>query len=332
MASIELSKTNLLHNLDLLAQKVGAMSRIAAVLKDNAYGHGLELVAPMCVEAGVRKAVVRTTAEAQKILEYFDEVLILCDRAVAHPKLRFALNDLRDIAQAEAGSRVDLKIDTGMHRNGIMFEQIAQAKEAIAKQGLALVGVMTHYRSADELGSAYAWQKRRFEEVKARFADKEVQFHSHNSAALLRCDAFDEDFARVGIALYGYNELPMCFGHFDLRPVMRLCAKRIATRRLRKGERIGYGGDFVAPCDMTVSTYDIGYGDGWRRGDSADAYVTAEGLPILGRVSMDMIVLEGDKERVCIFDDAQKPARHYGTISYEITTALSKEIERKIVS
>ncbi len=331
MATIELSERNLIHNLNQLALKAGSMSRIAAVLKDNAYGHGLELVAPICAEAGVRKAVVRTTAEAQKILEYFDEVLILCGRAVAHPKLRFALNDLRDIMQAEAGSRVDLKIDTGMHRNGIMFEQIAQAKEAIAKQGLALVGVMTHYRSADELGSAYAWQKQRFARVKELFSDREVQFHSHNSAALLRCDTFDEDFARVGIALYGYSELPVSFGSFDLRPVMKLYAKRIATRRLRKGERIGYGGDFVAPRDMTVSTYDIGYGDGWRRGDSTDAYVTAEGLPILGRVSMDMIVLEGDKEEVCIFDDAQQAARHYGTISYEIVTALSKEIERKVV-
>ncbi len=331
MATIELSKRNAIHNLNQLALKAGSISRLAAVLKDNAYGHGIELVAPICAETGVRKAVVRTTREAQKILKYFDDILVLCDRAVAHPKLRFALNDLRDIARAEKGSRVDLKVDTGMHRNGIAFEEIAQAKEAITKQGLTLVGVMTHYRSADEIGSAYAWQKQRFARVKELFSDREVQFHSHNSAALLRCDTFDEDFARVGIALYGYSELPASFGDFDLRPVMRLLATRIATRRLRKGERIGYGGDFVAPRDMTVSTYDIGYGDGWRRGDSADAYVTAEGLPILGRVSMDMVVLEGDKEEVCIFDDAQKAAQHFGTISYEITTALSKEIERRIV-
>jgi alanine racemase len=79
---------------------------------------------------------------------------------------------------------------------------------------------------------------------------------------------------------------------------------------------------------MTVSTYDLGYGDGWTRGESGDPYITAENLPILGRVSMDFITLESTKAQLCIMNDAQKAAQHFGTISYEITTALSKDIKR----
>jgi alanine racemase len=112
---------------------------------------------------------------------------------------------------------------------------------------------------------------------------------------------------------------------------MKLTASRLSTRTLQKGERIGYGGDFTAPEAMTVSTYDIGYGDGWCRGSSDAPYVTAEGLPLLGRVSMDMVSLESDREEVVIFDDAQKAAEQFGTISYEVMTALSPAIKRVVM-
>ncbi len=82
---------------------------------------------------------------------------------------------------------------------------------------------------------------------------------------------------------------------------------------------------------MRVSTYDLGYGDGWCRGDSDHPYITAEGLPILGRVSMDFIALETDKDEVCIMNDAQQAAKQFDTISYEMTTALSSDIERIII-
>jgi alanine racemase len=116
-----------------------------------------------------------------------------------------------------------------------------------------------------------------------------------------------------------------------LKPVLSLRAKKIATRKLEKGERVGYGGDFAAPGKMTVSTYDLGYGDGWCRGESSRPYITAEGLPILGRVSMDFIVLESEKEELVIMNDAQEAARHFGTISYEMTTALSEKIARIVI-
>jgi alanine racemase len=332
MAYIRIDTSHLFANLTTLSLKAGSKDKLAVVLKDNAYGHGLEIIAKSCAEFGITKAVVRTIAEAEAIEAFFDDILVLGDRAIAHPKLRFALNDFDAIAQAQNGARVDLKIDTGMHRNGIAPDQLLEALSLIRKRGLKLAGIMTHFRSADVLSSEYYWQKKRFEEIKAqaRSAGYEAEFHSHNSAALLRCETFEEDFARVGIAMYGYNELPSLYDAPTLKPVMSLWAERIATRKLRKGDRLGYGGDFIAPRDMTVSTYDIGYGDGWCRGKSARPYVTSEGKAILGRVSMDAITLEGDAPEVCVFDNAQTAAKHFDTISYEITTALSPFLRRVV--
>ena len=331
MAKIIINKANFYHNLNQIALKTGSIDKIAIVLKDNAYGHGLEIMGRLAAEFGIVHAVVRNTQEAERIGDLFDDILILGDQAISHPKYRYALNALADIPRAQKGAQIELKVDTGMHRNGIAPEELEEALGLIAQKGLHLRGVMTHFRAADEMGSALFWQQKRFDEVKesvraAGFED--VHFHSHNSAAILRSRTFDEDMVRVGIAAYGYSELPAPFDVSDLKPVMKLVASRVATRRLQAGARIGYGGDFEAPTAMIVSTYDLGYGDGWCRGNTFAPFVTAEGLPILGRVSMDFISLESDKEEVCIFDDAQKSAAQLGTISYEVMTALSRDVER----
>ena len=334
MATITINKENFYHNLNQIALKTGSVDKIAIVLKDNAYGHGLEMMASLSSEFGIKHAVVRSMDEANSIKALFQTVLVLGDRAVKEDTCSFALNCLEEIDRAENGARVELKVDTGMHRNGIKPEALDTALQMIRNRGLELVGVMTHFRSADEMGSELFWQQKQFETVKDTVQEAgfvNVRFHSHNSAAILRSKTFGEDLVRVGIGAYGYNELPAAFDEVTLKPVLSLYAKKIATRTLKRGERVGYGGDFEAPETMTVSTYDLGYGDGWCRGDSLHPYMTAEGLPVLGRVSMDFIILESEKDEVVIMDDAQKAAGQFATISYEITTALSPQIRRIVV-
>ena len=334
MAKILINKANFYHNLNQIALKTGSIEKIAVVLKDNAYGHGLERMAQLASEFGIVEAVVRNLSEAERIRQYFRHILVLGDVARRDEVCSFALNDLNDIERAETGAQVELKVDTGMHRNGIAMDELEEALRRIGEKGLKLMGVMTHFRAADEMGSVLFWQQKRFEAVKERVRAagfNGVRFHSHNSAAILRSQSFSEDLVRVGIAIYGYSELPDTFDDTGLKPVMRLVASRVSTRRLKKGERVGYGGDFEAPHDMRLSTYDLGYGDGWCRGNSFTPFVTAEGVPILGRVSMDFISLESEKDEVVIFDDAQVAAKQLGTISYEVMTALSKDIEREVV-
>jgi alanine racemase len=334
MAFITINRQNFYHNLSQIALKTGSVEKIAIVLKDNAYGHGLELMGKLASEFGIKHAVVRKTAEAALIRPLFETVLILGDSIIKDEKYSFAINRLEDIKNAQQGAKVELKVDTGMHRNGIALDELDEALEMILKNELDLTGVMTHYRSADELSSELFWQQKRFDSVKQRVKEagfSNVRIHSYNSAAILRVNHFDEDLVRVGIGAYGYNELPGSFDEVELRPVMTLYAKRISSRDIKAGERIGYGGEFLAANDMKVSTYDLGYGDGWCRGDAQKPYITGEGLPLLGRVSMDFISLESEKEEVCVMHDAKAAAKQMGTISYEITTALSSSIPREVI-
>lgn len=334
MAFIKINKQNFYHNLNQIALKTGSVEKIAIVLKDNAYGHGLELMGRLASEFGIRHAVVRKTAEAEQIRSLFETILVLGDSIIKDEKYSFTINSLEDIKKAQKGGKVELKVDTGMHRNGIALDELDEAFSLIKENGLDLVGVMTHYRSADELSSELFWQQKQFEQVKERVKEAgftNVRVHSHNTAAIFRTKSFDEDLVRAGIGVYGYNELPDSFDKVTLRPVMSLHANKISTRDLKAGERLGYGGDFIAAQDMTISTYDLGYGDGWSRGDSTQPYLTSEGLPVLGRVSMDSISLESDKEEVCVMNDAQAAAKQFGTISYEMTTALSAELPKEVI-
>ena len=334
MAFIKINKQNFYHNFNQIALKTGSKEKIAIVLKDNAYGHGLELMANLSSEYGIEHAVVRNTAEAEKIKTLFKTILVLGDKIIKHEKYRYTINSLDDIAKAEKGARVELKVDTGMHRNGIAVSELEEALESIKTHALELVGVMTHYRSADELSSELFWQQKQFEKVKhivKKAGYSNVRTHSHNSAAILRVKHFDEDLVRVGIGAYGYSELPSTFDSLTLKPVLSLYANRVSTRHLAEGERVGYGADFEARHSMQLSTYDLGYGDGWRRGDSSTPFMTAEKLPILGRVSMDFITLASDKEVVCVMDDAKDAAKQFKTISYEVLTALHADIKREVI-
>ena len=334
MATIKISKSNLYYNLNQLALKSGSKTKIAAVLKDNAYGHGIELIARLVSSYGLKEAVVISNKEAKKIEKYFNNILILHDTPIQNSKFSYAVVELNQLKTVPKGVKLELKVDTGMHRNGILISELPTALKLVKKRELNLFGVFTHYRSADELSSEFAWQKKNFEEVKQivlNYKFKNIRFHSHNSASLLRSSSFNEDIARVGIAMYGYNELPTIFNSIKLKPILSLWAKRTSSRELKKGQRVGYGGDFIAPKDMIISTYDIGYGDGLFRGDSKNPLILTNGQPILGRVSMDFISVESTKDELCIFDNAQKIAKHFSTISYEITTNLKSEIERLVI-
>ncbi|MBA1421117.1 MAG: alanine racemase [Epsilonproteobacteria bacterium] len=334
MAFIKINKENFYHNLNQIALKTGSKEKIAIVLKDNAYGHGLILMAKLASEFGIKHAVVRKTDEAEQIEALFETILVLGDTVMNHEKFSYTINTLEDIVQAQKGAKVELKVDTGMHRNGIALDEVDEALTQIKEHGLNLVGVMTHFRSSDVLSSELFWQQKNFEEAKdkiERAGYKDIRIHSHNSAAILRSKHFTEDVVRVGIAAYGYNELDGTFDKVPLKPVLSLYAKRVSTRILNEGERVGYGGDFTASEKMSVSTYDLGYGDGWSRADVQHPFVIAEKLPILGRVSMDFIALASDKEEVCVMNDAQDAAKQLGTISYEVMTALHKDIQRTLL-
>ncbi len=339
MAKIVLSKENYFHNLEIITKKTGSKEKTAVVLKDNAYGHGLLEIASLAKEFGITKAVVRTLEEAKKIETFFEQILILADRSYSTYSHTFhiVVNTIEEIERLPENTNVHLKIDTGMHRNGITTETLEKAILGLSSKKLNLTGVMTHYRSADELSCDFFFQRSVFNQVRKQVCEICEQlflpipkFHSANSSALFRFKNFDEDFARVGIAQYGYLETNPIFDNPKLKPVMSLWANKISTRTIEKNQKVGYGGKFMAKEKMEISTYDVGYGDGFLRLNGEKEYLTPKGYKILGRVSMDNLSVNSSDEEVCIFDDVTKLAKIHDTITYEITTTLMPGIKKVI--
>ena len=340
MAKILLNKNNLFHNLNLISQKAGSKEKVAVALKDNAYGHGLREIAQLVSEFGIKKAAVRSLDEAMKIKDFFEYILILADNNITTycESFHIALNSFESIDLLPNNINVHIKVDTGMHRNGILPSELEKTVLKLLEKDINITGVFTHHKSADNmLSDDFDKQNAVFSNVKEetkRICKKLLipipSFHSSNSSALFRHKSMDESFARVGIATYGYLETSPSDNLPPLKPVMSLWTNKVSSRVLEKGESVGYGGTFIANEDMNVSTYDIGYGDGFLRLNEKQHYVTPQGFKVLGRVSMDYLTLNSTDKEVCLFDDAKPLAKLHNTISYEIITTLSRDLKKEI--
>jgi len=344
MAYITLHKNRFFNNLDIITKLTKTKDKIALVLKDNAYGHGLLEIAQMAKEYGITKAVVRSDEEAKKIESFFEYILVLADIPKSpSKKIRYTINDLQAIKKFAKNTKVELKVDTGMCRNGIMMDELEKAFALCAKQDLKLEAVFTHHSSADEDNKYFDLQNKNFHQVKKEAEELakiynygSLRFHSCNSAALFRSENFDEDMARVGIAAYGCLELPDAFHGKELhvkslQPVLSVYAQRLSLRTLQKGDCVGYGAAFTSENICSVSNYDFGYGDGFLRSCSHH-FITPEGIQIAGRISMDNSSFLTDKEELLIFSDAREAAKYAGTISYEMLASLKAYLPRKFVA
>jgi len=337
MAYITIDKNNFFNNLDIISKQTKTKDKIALVLKDNAYGHGLVEMATLASEYGIKKVVVQNSNEAKKIEDLFEYILVLADIAeIKSDKIRYAINGIDTIGKYPKGTLVELKVDTGMHRNGIVVSELREAMIKIKGQGLQLEGIFTHHRSADELSGEWFWQNTIFKQVKeeARVLASELGFnklrmHSANSASLFRYSEFKEDMARVGIVAYGCMELPKALEVKGFKSVLSLYASKISSRRLKKGQCVGYGGTYEADKDYIVSTYDVGYGDGFLRSCSYD-YITPNNKKLLGRISMDNCSFISEDREILIFNDAKVIAKFAKTIPYEVLTSLKANIKRLV--
>lgn len=337
MAEILINQKNYDHNINQIAKFAGGVEKIILVLKDNAYGHGLRLICQRASELGIKFACVKNEEEAKICKEFFKEVLILSHipNGNEDKDLTYAINDINQIPLLKSGSKVQISVDTLMRRHGIKLEDLAKTTKNIAQKGLILTGAYTHFRSSDEINSEYFVQKYNFNLAKEilKQSTKEfgfrLKFHSQNSAALERAQRNLEDFVRVGIAQHGYSQ----FGDnpLNLKPTLSLYANRISHRVLHQGESIGYGGVFVANCDIDVATYDLGYGDGLLRYNGIGDLRLANGEKMLGKMSMDGFSSKNCGDKICLFDDARVWAKFFNTISYDVLVKLNPQIPRRWV-
>jgi alanine racemase len=284
---------------------------------------------------------VRTVAEAEAVSGSFESVLVLAElpQKLVAQNIHITLNTPEAIAKLPEGTAVHLKIDTGMHRNGIAPGDLETALQKIKAASLRLAGVFTHSRSGDELSSELFWQYKNFTALKTRcealcdaLAMPRPLFHFANSPSLLRFGemvAFDR--VRVGIAAYGYIDAAALMKRSDLRPVLSLWGEKIASRRVVKGERVGYGGTGLALRDGVVSTYDLGYADGLFRHDGSAPFALEDGTAVMGKISMDNLSLASEADEIRIIADARHWAKRFGTITYDVLVKLSPRIKKEIV-
>jgi alanine racemase len=247
-------------------------------------------------------------------------------------------------------AKVHLKLDSGMGRLGTTNadELVATAEACDRDENLKLVGIWTHFATADELGDEYfAEQLRRFtplaEEVKARY--RGVTVHAANSAAVLRDPASHFDMARCGIAIYGLDPFQQDPAAQGLEPALELHSYVADVKRFAAGASAGYGRSWRAPVDTFVGVLPLGYGDGVRRGLSNNAEVLVDGrrFPLVGTVSMDNITIdlgpdtavEPGAEAVLIGTQgderilAEEVAHRLDTINYEVTCGISGRVPRE---
>ena len=204
----------------------------------------------------------------------------------------------------------------------------------INQSNLCLKGTFTHFANIFEGEDSIYIQKERFDNVRDKLINQgfqNIRFHCCASPSLFCVDNNEYDLVRVGMALYGYVELPTKIDFPNLKPILSLWAEKVSTRKIKQSDRVGYGGIFMADKDMEISTYDIGYGDGFLRLDENKKSTIQDKRNILGRVSMNNLAVEGNDEKICIFDDVKELAKIHNTIPYEILCRISSSIKKRII-
>ncbi len=293
-------------------QAVAPASKILAVLKANAYGHGLLEVARVLKDAGafgvarIDEALLLRAGGIVKpivLLEGFfhaDELpqIVASNLQVVihHPAQVEALLQ----AELDAPVHVWLKIDSGMHRLGIEpadFKDIYQ-KLMASPNVLKPMRLMTHFACADE--PEHPATLRQLALFQQTIAGATGELSIANSAGVLQWPDSHADWIRPGLALYGVS--PMVNGvaaQHQLTPAMTFSSSVIAVRPVKQGEAVGYGASWVAPKDTRLAVVAIGYGDGYPRNAPCGTPVLINGkrYPIVGRVSMDMTMVDiGDDD------------------------------------
>ncbi len=336
---LTLDKAALQSNWRWLRDRVGVEA--GAAVKADGYGLGVDEVVAALAEAGCRTFFVSTWAEAATVdvVPAGCEVVVLhgvghgdVDAAIAS-LARPVLNTVEQVARwrdIAPGRACDIMIDTGMNRLGLRPDEIG------ALEGLAIDTLHSHLARADEDDSMNQRQLALFRELVGTI--EAGRYSLANSAGVCLGREYAFDLVRPGIALYG--GIPRPEAADSIVQVARVEAQIVQRRTIRAGESCGYGATFVAEADTEAAILNLGYGDGYLRSFSSRgaAFAGEFALPILGRVSMDLIAVGCDQapglregDWVEIDYDLPTASEQSGLSQYELLTGLGSRFERRWV-
>ena len=350
-------------NLRAIRERVGVP--VMAIVKANAYGHGLVPVARHLLAQGAEQLGVAFVEEGEALRRagITAPILVLGGilgrqvGALLRHDLEITVSSLDKLRQVEAAAEalgrkavIHLKVDTGMERIGVHSYSCGPLIEAaVASRWCEVKGVYSHLACADDPTSPMtALQLERFHEACAHFdrlgAPMPIR-HLANSGGVLHFPETWLDMVRPGIILYGVLPDPDAHRTVELRPALSLISQVVYFKSVLAGRPVGYGATWAPPADTRVVTVPIGYGDGYPRALSNNGEVLVRGRrrPIVGRLCMDQFMVDlGPDGTAYVEDDVvligrqgaetirvEDVARRAGTIAYEILTRLNERVPRE---
>jgi alanine racemase len=362
-AWIEIDHAAITHNLAVIRELAGTEKQVIAVVKANAYGHGDVEVSRTLLASGVKRLGVATLGEGLKLRAARIDAPILVLWGLGEPEAEpaiaadlepvvYSAEALAMLERAAAGldrrASVQLKVDTGMGRQGAEPELAINLAVAIARsRHLQLVGTFSHLAVPGEDDSHTDVQLLRLAQVLDAMRSAGVDpgmVHVSASGGILAGVGGFADAVRPGLMLYGLKPQWVLDREIDLRPALSLRALPLRIFDLPPGQGIGYGLRFRTRGATRIATLGIGYGDGWPRvhANNGHALVRGQLVPIVGAISMDGLTIDiGEVDGVTYGDEfaligsqgaaritADDVADERRTINYEVTTALRERLPR----
>lgn len=374
---VEISKSAVKHNIGVFRKIIGPKTKLMAVVKSNAYGHGLWDFSRLASDFGVDWFGADSLSEALKLREKGIERPILVLGYTRHNRLKEAaqnrvsltLYDPESLRQWEKQThkfvgpplKIHLKIDTGMRRQGIYPDDLFRFLRFVKKTpAVILEGIYTHFASAKDITYPFYTQKQlsAFQNacrILESFGFKNVLKHTAATGGTLLYPESRLDLARIGIGLYGLwpskeaeIQHEQIVGHkISLKPVLTWKTVVAQAKNVKKGDSIGYDLTERARKNIRVAVLPIGYWHGFDRGFSGigEVLINGEHCRVLGRVSMDMIVVDASVAGKIKAEDeavllgrqrkeelrAEELAQKIGTIPYEIITRINPQTPRIII-
>ena len=364
---VEVDLNKLRGNAKAIRASLGG-AELMAVIKSDAYGHGLEAVASALGRDGTSRFAVAYVAEAAAVRAAAPSAALILVLGAANPaEVPQMLRDrivpvvvsaeharaLSDAAVAAGGRLgVHVKLDTGMGRLGFVCPaEIEQAAAVARLPGLEVQGICTHFAMVEpeKKPTAAKGQAEKFRQavpIVEAAAGRRLFRHMSSSRAALLLPECDQDAVRVGISLYGYGASETD-KRFATVPVLSWKSRVMQVKPVPAGFAVGYYGSYRTPAATDLATISCGYADGYQRhlGNKGHVLIGGRRRPVVGRVSMNWISVDlgpgsgvraGD-EAVLIGEQgseriwADELAKHCSTIPYEILTGISRQIERRPV-
>lgn len=295
------------RNVAAVAARIPRESKLVAVLKADAYGHGAVELAPRAMEHGASLIAVALIEEAVELRQAGLSAPLIVLGPVTPEQLPLAeahdlilgivgTDQLRQAHEFGRPLRIHLKLDSGMGRMGLVDSDLDGAAATLRSSTLKLDAIYTHFANAsDPRDPLTEQQQSRFEQMLKRLEGLGVRapiHHSANSPATMRGLVAPGDYARVGMSLYGGEVLDV--GSARLEPVLRWRTEIVRLKELPAGSGVGYGASFRTTRPSRIATLPVGYADGYSRllSNRGEVLVCGKRAPVVGRVSMDMVTID----------------------------------------